>query len=156
MSVEEAARFCEAAAASRVSLSRFIRQCLLDYQRMTEDLTKPNSFALAETEERLARHIDAQSRRVSALAAQLQVLSAMVDRLAFISLVHMPEVPAEKREAALASGARLYKNWRRVVAEVLDSETYRDTVDSQQKTSDEELIGEETGNGFGDHSVSQS
>ncbi|MGH7248522.1 MAG: hypothetical protein ACREH9_10495, partial [Pseudomonadota bacterium] len=37
LSIEEATRFKGAAAASKVSLSRYLRQCLLDYERLIED-----------------------------------------------------------------------------------------------------------------------
>ena len=104
LSAEEAARFREAAASSKVSLSRYLRQCLLDYVRITAgDLTKPNSFALAETEERLSRRIEAQNRCVATVQGHLHLVLAMLDRLAFISLVHLPEVPPDRRETVLAT-----------------------------------------------------
>jgi hypothetical protein len=40
----------------------------------------------------------------------------MLDRLAFLYLVHTPEVQRAQREAALASGTRRYTSWRRAVA----------------------------------------
>src|SRR5438270_7409488 len=155
MTVEEAARFREAAASSKVSLSRYLRQCLLDYRRVTEDLSKPNAFALAETEERLSRGIDAQSSRLAALDAQVQVLSSMIDRLAFISFVHLPEVSAEKREAALASGTKLYEHWRRAVSDLI-GDSREELPRSQPNTTLSEQDHEETGNGMGDYTVLES
>ena len=51
LSIEEAARFREAASANKVSLSRYLRQCLLDYERLIDNGSRaPNGFALIEME----------------------------------------------------------------------------------------------------------
>jgi hypothetical protein len=127
LSLEEADRFREAASANKVSLSRYLRQCLLDYERLSDDGSRaPNGFALIEMEQRLARSIEVQSQRLNSLYHQLHVLFAMVDRLAFVSLVHLPEIPAELRDSTLTAGTRLYNNWRSAVMELTESgtETY--------------------------------
>ncbi len=132
LSLEEAARFRESAAANKVSLSRYLRQCLLDYERLIDDGNRaPNGFALIEMEERLARSIEVQSRRVNSFYHELHVLFAMVDRLAFISLVHLPEIPAELRESALTAGTRLYNNWRSAVMELTESGAETDPLSAQ-------------------------
>ena len=102
LSIEEADRFREAASANKVSLSRYLRQCLLDYERLSDDGSRaPNGFALVEMEERLALNIELQSRQVNSLCSELHVLFAMIDRLAFVSLVHLPEIPVELRDHLL-------------------------------------------------------
>src|SRR5262245_4096851 len=53
---------------------------------------------LARTEERLAATLDA---RANELSARLQRLEIMLDRLVRVYLVHTPEVPLERRDAAL-------------------------------------------------------
>jgi hypothetical protein len=132
LSIEEAARFKDAASASKISLSRYLRQCLLDYERLSDNDTRaPSGFALIEMEQRLARSIELQSRRVNSLYHELHVLFAMVDRLAFISLVHLPEIPAELRESALTAGTRLYNNWRNAVMELTESGTETDPLSAQ-------------------------
>ena len=158
LSADEAARFREAAASSKVSLSRYLRQCLLDYERITSDLTKPNSFALAETEERLLRRIEAERRRVATVQGHLHLVLAMLDRLAFISLVHLPEVPPDKRETVLASGTRLYENWRRAVAELTEStpETNPRIAEDQDETSEQSFQNEGVANGFGGDSIGET
>lgn len=129
LSIEEATRFKEAAAASKVSLSRYLRQCLLDYERVIDSGNQvPNGFALFEMEQRLARSIEVQSRQANSLYHQLHVLFAMVDRLAFVSLVHLPEIPAELQEGALATGTRLYNNWRNAVMELTETGTETDSL----------------------------
>ncbi len=132
LSTEEAAHFREVASANKVSLSRYIRQCLLDYERLIDNGSRaPNGFALVEMEQRLARSIEAQSRRVNSLYHELHVLFAMLDRLAFISLVHLPEIPAELRENALTAGSRLYSNWRHAVMELTENGTDTDSMTAQ-------------------------
>jgi hypothetical protein len=129
LSMEEAAHFREAAAANKVSLSRYLRQCLLDYERLIDNGSRaPNGFALIEMEQRLARSIEVQSRRVNSLYHELHLLFAMVDRLAFVSLVHLPEIPTELRESTLTAGIRLYNNWRSAVMELTESGTETDPL----------------------------
>jgi hypothetical protein len=119
----EADAMKRAAAACNLSLSRYLRHCLLHYQKlMTEQPTLASSvisIPLSETEQRLSRSIDTQSKRLTKIHERLQILLAMVDRFALTALIHAPEVPAELRQAAIASGNRRYHNWRRAVEELL-------------------------------------
>jgi hypothetical protein len=156
LSLEEAAHFREAASANKVSLSRYLRQCLLDYERLIDNGSQtPNAFALAEMEQRLVRSIEAQNRRVNSLYNELQVLFAMVDRLAFVSLVHLPEIPAELRESALTAGTRLYNNWRNAVMELTESATEADSVITQpaEEPADQRHNQQENGDGLGSDSI---
>jgi len=119
----EADTLKRAAAARSLSLSRYLRQCLLHYQKLMNEqpalASAAISIPLAETEQRLARSIDTQSKRLTKIHERLQILLGMVDRFALTALIHAPEVPAELREAAIASGDRRYHNWRRAVEELL-------------------------------------
>jgi hypothetical protein len=119
----EADAMKRAAAACNLSLSRYLRQCLLHYQKLMTEQPGLGSAAvsipLAETEQRLSRSIDTQSKRITKIHERLQILLAMVDRFALTALIHAPEVPAELRQAAIASGNRRYHNWRRAVEELL-------------------------------------
>ena len=152
LSMEEAAHFREAAAANKVSLSRYLRQCLLDYERLIDNGSRaPNGFALIEMEQRLARSIEVQSQRVNSLCHELHVLFAMVDRLAFISLVHLPEIPAELRQSALTAGTRLYNNWRHAVMELTESGTETDSLTAQP--ADRRRDQQENGDGIGSDSI---
>ena len=111
------------AAACNLSLSRYMRQCLLHYQQLMSEqpalASSAISIHLAETEQRLSRSIDTQSKRITKVHERLQILLGMVDRFALTALIHAPEVPAELREVAIASGNRRYRNWRRAVEELL-------------------------------------
>ena len=152
LSIEEAARFRDAASVSKVSLSRYLRQCLLDYERLIENGSRTaNGFAEVEMEERLARSIEVQSRRLNSLYHELHVLFAMVDRLAFVSLVHLPEIPAELRETALTAGTRLYNNWRHAVMELTEGGTETDSLTAQP--NDRRHDQQEDGNGIGSDSI---
>jgi Mobilization protein NikA len=119
----EADAMKRAAAACNLSLSRYLRQCLLHYQKLTTEqpalVSSAISIPLAETEQRLSRSIDTQSKRITKIHERLQILLGMVDRFALTALIHAPEVPTELREAAIASGNRRYHNWRRAVEELL-------------------------------------
>jgi len=120
----EARELREEAAARHLSLSRYLRQCLLHYRALNAGADggmRQLSIALADIEARLARSVEGQSKRISALYRELQVLFAMIDRLAFILSVHTPEVPDQQRDAALAAGARLYNNWRDAVIEMTET-----------------------------------
>ena len=156
LSTEEAAHFREVASANKVSLSRYIRQCLLDYERLIDNGSRaPNGFALVEMEQRLARSIEAQSRRVNSLYHELHVLFAMLDRLAFISLVHLPEIPAELRENALTAGTRLYSNWRNAVMELTESGVESDSLVTQpaEEPADQQRNQQENDDGIGSDSI---
>ena len=119
----EADAMKRAAAACNLSLSRYLRQCLLHYQKLMSEqpalASSAISIPLAETEQRISRSIDTQSKRITKIHERLQILLAMIDRYALTALIHAPEVPAELREAAIASGNRRYHNWRRAVEELL-------------------------------------
>ena len=156
LSIEEAARFRDAASVSKVSLSRYLRQCLLDYERLSDDGSRaPNGFALVEMEERLARNIELQSRQVNSLCSELHVLFAMIDRLAFVSLVHLPEIPVELRESALTAGTRLYNNWRNAVMELTESGTEADSLTAQptDEAADRRHDQQENSDGIGSDSI---
>jgi hypothetical protein len=123
MTDPEADALKRAAAACNLSLSRYLRQCLLHYQKLMSEqpalASSAISIHLAETEQRLSRSIDTQSKRITKVHERLQILLGMVDRFALTALIHAPEVPAELRAAAIASGNRRYHNWRRAVEELL-------------------------------------
>ena len=156
LSLEEAARFKEAASANKVSLSRYLRQCLLDYERLSDnDNRAPNGFALIEMEQRLAHSVEVQSQRINSLYHELHVLFAMVDRLAFVSLVHLPEIPAELRESALTAGTRLYNNWRNAVMELTESPTETDSLSARptDESDDKRRDQQENGDAIGSDSI---
>jgi hypothetical protein len=158
LSTEEAARFSRAAATTKVSLSRYLRQCLLDYERLVggaDQSISPATLALAETEQRIEQSIETQSKRITALNRQMQVLFAMLDRLAFVSLVHLPEVPQELRDGALASGTRLYNNWRHAVMELTETgiETGSQPAQPAQEANGQGHDHQESGDGFGSNSI---
>lgn len=158
LSTEEAARFRRAAATTKVSLSRYLRQCLLDYERLVagaDQNISPATLVLAETEQRIERSIETQSNRIMALNRQLQVLFAMLDRLAFVSLVHLPEVPQELRDGALASGTRLYNNWRHAVMELTESgiETDSQAVQPAREPNGQRRDHQENDDGLGSDSI---
>lgn len=139
----EADAIKRAAAACNLSLSRYLRQCLLHYQKLMSEqpalASSAISITLAETEQRISRSIDTQSKRITKIHERLQILLGMVDRFALTALIHAPEVPAELREAAIASGNRRYHNWRRAVEELLqgaEPSTLAASVDGESEEAE--------------------
>lgn len=157
LSIEEAAHFREAASANKISLSRYLRQCLLDYERLsTNGNREPNGFVLIEMEQRLGRSIEVQGKRLNSLYHELHVLFAMLDRLAFVSLVHLPEIPAELRETALTAGTRLYNNWRHAVMELTEAGSETDSLTARptdEEPADRRHDQQENGDGIGSDSI---
>jgi len=49
-----------------------------------------------------------------------QRIEAMMDLLVQLSLAHAPEVPEERRPAAIAAANRRYRNWRGALAERME------------------------------------
>jgi len=152
LSIEEATHFREVASANKVSLSRYLRQCLLDYERLSTNGSRaPSDFVLIEMERRLGRSIEVQGKRLNSIYHELHVLFAMLDRLAFVSLVHLPEIPAELRESALTAGTRLYNNWRHAVMEL--TETDSPTAQQTEEPADRRHDQQENGDGIGSDSI---
>nr|MDQ2696568.1 hypothetical protein [Pseudomonadota bacterium] len=60
-----------------------------------------------------------QARRIGAVKAELVEVRTMIDRLALSVLIHLPEVPDEIKEGALASGNLRHSRWRRAVEKLL-------------------------------------
>ncbi|HVB80617.1 MAG TPA: hypothetical protein VNE82_11820 [Candidatus Binataceae bacterium] len=143
----EARELREEAAARHLSLSRHLRQCLLHYRAITaggDGGMRQLSIALADIEARLARSVETQSKRITALYREQQVLFAMIDRLAFILSVHTPAVPEELRNAALAAGTRLYHNWRNSVMEMTETGAASDSLNHVNGAGGEPAEREET------------
>ncbi len=149
----EARELREEAAARHLSLSRYLRQCLLHYRAITAGADggmRQLSIALSDIEARLARSVETQSKRISALHRELQVLFAMIDRFAFILSVHTPEVPEELRNAALAAGTRLYHNWRSAVMELTESGASIDSFNHLNESAEQQTEPEESNESSGD------
>jgi hypothetical protein len=137
----EADAMKRAAAACNLSLSRYVRQCLLQYQKLMSEqpalASSVISIPLAETEQRISRSIDTQSKRITKIHERLQILLAMFDRFALTALIHAPEVHFDLREAAIASGNRRYHNWRRAVEELLQGGEPAVLVELDNATGDQ-------------------
>src|SRR5262245_922619 len=118
------------AAARGVTVSQCMRDCLHEYFAFRAELAtaldtpreatnKPTGLIhslLAHTEGRLSAALDAQAGAMARGRAEVRVVQAMLDRLAFLYLTHTPEVPLAQREAAMAAGTRRHAAWRRAVA----------------------------------------
>ncbi len=60
------------------------------------------------------------ARRDEELRRDQRRVEAMMDLLVQLYLAHTPEVPEERRPAAIAATQRRYRNWRAAVAERIE------------------------------------
>ena len=132
LSAEERERLGQEATARGISISQCIRECLGEYFALRAEVAtafetpgrpgEPRTglihTLLARTEARLVGTLETCAEAVGRVRADVHVVQSMLDRLAFLYLVHTPEVQRAQREAALASGTRRHTSWRRAVAQI--------------------------------------
>ncbi len=70
---------------------------------------------LREHEERVAATVRSLGDELGELAEAVLLMMAMVDRVYFGLMVHLPEVPARERAGAVASAERRHLQWQRHV-----------------------------------------
>ena len=126
-------RLEQEAAARGASVSKCVADCLGEYfalrVEMASVVAAPGQLGephqglihslLARTEERLAATLKAHGERTAALEDAVHAVRAMIDRLVLLYFVHTPEVPAELKDAAVATARRRYTNWRRAVDDMV-------------------------------------
>lgn len=110
---------------TRSSCTRRILESHLEHQRELAGATDHPEVAgaaatnilsaLRELEERVAATVQGLGDEVAGLAEAVQLLMAMVDRVYFGLMVHLPEVPPDQRAGAIASAERRHLQWRRHV-----------------------------------------
>ncbi len=76
---------------------------------------------LSRTEERIASTIQRLENRISELFDQNVVLTAMIDRMYLGIMQHLPELPAEVGEAAIASSKRRHEKWVKSAEKLIQS-----------------------------------
>lgn len=123
--------------ARRLSLSRTVRVCLMEYLKLKEELAtamtdegqlgdghsgKIIHTLLARTEERVAATIQKLEGRISELYDQNLVMTAMMDRMYLGIMQHLPELPAEISEAAIASSRRRHEKWLKSTEKLIQSD----------------------------------
>lgn len=115
----------------RQPLSTVIRGALDDYFRIREgtaiDLSdvgelgkqqrSPLLAALANTETRIAKSLQAVTRENEDLRLRLARIETMLDHGMLSLLCHLPEVAPERTAAAIESGQRRHRKWQAAVQE---------------------------------------
>jgi hypothetical protein len=124
------------AAARGLSVSRTVRNCLLEYLNLRKELATAMTDTgklgdeqtgqiihtlLARTEERIGITIQGIEERISGLFDQMQVVTAMLDRMYIGMMQHLPELPPELSEAAIASSKRRYTKWLKATEKLIAS-----------------------------------
>jgi hypothetical protein len=122
------------ALARGVSLSKCAGDCLAEYfalrQEMATAFETPDQIGplapprvihvlLAQTEQRLVATLERYGEDLTAVRAELAAVLAMLDRSHFTCLCYTPEMPAEARDRAYASGKLRVAAWREAVARLL-------------------------------------
>ncbi len=120
--------------ARNASLSNTVKSCLLEYLNLKEELatTLTDSGTLGDeqsgkiihtllmrTEERVAATIERLEERISYVSDQVNLLTAMVDRMYLGIMAHLPELPPELNESAGASSKRRHKKWLEATEKML-------------------------------------
>ena len=120
---DEYSQLKEQAAKRRLSLSTYVKGCLLGHHEAPAFKNDPSSADTAAV-----LHLSQESERwIAELAGakagevlhRLAVVLTMLDRFALTMLIHIPEVAKEQRKSAAASGERRYQNWKRAVDELV-------------------------------------
>lgn len=134
---EDYRRLKKESVSRNLSLSKTVRDCLLEYLNLREELAtalnEPGSpgdelpgkiihTLLAQTEERIAATIERLEERLSNQQEQLYILTAMLDRFYMGVMQHLPEVPEEIAEGAVASASRRHVKWLSAVEKLLVAE----------------------------------
>jgi hypothetical protein len=119
-----------------LSLSRTVRVCLMEYLNLKEELATSMTNAgqlgeehtgkiihtlLARTEERIAATIQKVEDRISDTFDQMLIMTAMLDRLYLGIMQHLPELPPEVGEAAIASSKRRHEKWLKATERLIQS-----------------------------------
>jgi len=120
---DEYSQLKEQAAKRRLSVSTYVKGCLLGHHKAPPFKRDPGSgdpsavsHLSQESERRIAELAGAKAGEV---LRRLAVVISMLDQFALTMLVHIPEVAKEQRKSAAASGERRYQNWKRAVDELI-------------------------------------
>ena len=129
VSLADYQRLQQEEAARGVSLSRCVADCLREYLALRAEMAgvvaAPGALGephqgvihtlLARTEERLAATLEAHAERIGTLQETLRRVESMLDRLTLLYLIHTPELPEERKDAAVATAKPRLLKWRRAV-----------------------------------------
>lgn len=117
-----------------LSVSKTVRDCLTEYlnlrQKLATAVEKPGRAGeehsgtiiltlLARTEERLAATIENQAEHTRQLQDQVCVITAMIDRLYLGIMQHLPEIPDNIADGAVAGAKRRHRKWMSAIEKLL-------------------------------------
>jgi hypothetical protein len=123
VSEEDFARLKREAEERRISLSRHIKECLLEPPRSLDSEAGAAALSAAEMAAFEKRIIDANRAAIvrshRPIIEQLNTLVAMLDQFVLSALIHLPEIPEAQRQQAMAAGERRHRGWRLEVEDLL-------------------------------------
>lgn len=137
VSAEDYKRIEQESATRNMSISNTVKTCLSEYLNLKKELAtsledcgslgddqsgKIIHTLLMRTEERVAATIERLEERIGYVSEQVTVLTAMIDRMYLGIMAHLPELPPELNEAAMASSKRRHKKWLDATEKMVVSE----------------------------------
>jgi hypothetical protein len=124
---QEYVRVSAQAAKRRLTLSRYMKECLLGEEQQPRPQVDNENRQVAvlealfrESECRISqRSAAATGESFREVLSRLSLIATMLDQFARTMLIHTPEIPKDQQENAGASGDRRHRNWQRVVADMI-------------------------------------
>jgi hypothetical protein len=120
---DEYSQLKEQAAKRRLSVSTYVKGCLLGHhkaQPFKKDAGSRDPSGVSQLSQESERRIaELAGAKAGEVLRRLAVVISMLDQFALTMLVHIPEVAKEQRKSAAASGERRYQNWKRAVDELV-------------------------------------
>jgi hypothetical protein len=114
----ELTEFKREAARRRISLSRYLKERLLE---SADAVPQPGAAAAPADEKALDKIVrTAVLRELKPLAGQLNLLTAMLDQFALSVLINLPELAEAQRQSAITAGRRRHQGWRTAVSELME------------------------------------
>jgi hypothetical protein len=123
---DEFQQLARLAAGRKVSLSRYVKECLLKTDEGSGAEAQAEAIAQAIVRSAERRFIDGVERSMfgalKPVAKRLSMLTAMIDQFALTMLINTPEIIEAKKDQAIAAGERRHRGWQRAVEHMLREE----------------------------------
>ncbi len=126
-------RVTQEAALRRTTLSKILRDGLMEYfilrEEMASAIESPGQLGenhtgqiihtlLARTEERVALIVNQLEKKLGATHADLRFLITMIDRFYFDLMQYLPKLPIELTQNALATAKMRHEKWRETIEKI--------------------------------------
>jgi hypothetical protein len=129
LSDDELDHFRKRALSRRITLARYMRECLIEHHKRDQDSESirqepsapPFDWLMRETERRVLESITRTGQQgTERLSSEIEALKIMIDRFFLALIAHVPEVPEARHEEATKSAFRRLNLWRSAVIELIE------------------------------------